>query len=319
VQRELDTAGRALMRPAIIEPAITQLVAETRAAIEAVRDAEGAVEVLDKKLVTAREAAKARRLELGLILRKAREKLPKRGTSTNGWRAYLEAIEMAESTAHRYMEEAGLVINRTGFQSSNLEHSEQPYDEGAPPPTDEDAPPDSDVQAPAPAPEPNRGAWCTPRKWALRVGPWDLDSFSNPYSHIIATETCQLERDDDGFGDGEAGSYFIKGVGFRRATKRTRFWGQPEYRDGFVDRVITHYGHTRFCFLLRLDTSTGWFERLWSISELIMIPRGERIEFEPPPGVEPSSNPYPHGFYYRSAEDVTEEIRNNCFEWRISK
>lgn len=304
-----------MSRTAIVEPAITALVAETRDLIEALNAANDAVEQLDKKLVASREIQKARRIELGMLLRKARQQLPSRGTATNGWLAYLEAIEMPETTAARYMQEAGaLVSDRTSPQLSKVGTSDHAY-ESTPPPSDEDAPAPEGVEQPVVV---DRGGWCTPKKWADAVGPWDLDAFSNPRSHIVAPHICNFEGGDDGFGDGSPGSYRIGDV-LRKATKKTRFWGQPDYRNGFVERAIDHYGHTRFCFLLRLDTSTVWFERLWSISELIMIPRGERIEFEPPPGVEPSSNPYPHGFYYRSAEDVTDAVRAACFEWRISR
>lgn len=303
-----------MVRAAIIETALTQFVAEGRELYTATKAADEAVVITEKKLEAARDIARARRIELGMFLRKIRGQLPARGTSDGGWRSFLEGIEMAASTAHQYMAEAGIVSNRTGFDSPKLEHSEVPHQDDVPPPSDEDAPSDADV----PVVEPNRGGWCTPKKWADAVGSWDLDAFSNGRSHIVAPDTCMLERGDDGFGDGTPGSYRIGDV-LRTAIKSTRFWGQPEYHNAFVVRALEHYGHTRFCFLLRLDTSTGWFEQLWSISEVIMIPRGERIEFEPPPGVESSSNPYPHGFYYRSVDDVTDAIRNACFEWRISR
>lgn len=299
------------MRAAIIEPAITQLVDEARAAIAAEREADALVAAYDRKLGESREIARARRLELGMILKRAKEVLPKRGTSANGWGAFLEAIEMSETTAYRYLEDAGWVSGRS--LTPNVGVKPDPGD--VPPPSDDDAPPPDGVEQPF---VPDRGGWCTPKKWAERVGSWDLDAFSNPRSHIVSPHACNFEAGDDGFGDGTPGSYRIGDV-VRKATATTRFWGQPDYRNGFVERAINHYGHTRFCFLLRLDTSTGWFEHLWSLSEVIWIPRGERIEFEPPPGVEPSSNPYPHGFYYRSADDVTEAVRNTCFEWRISR
>lgn len=101
--------------------------------------------------------------------------------------------------------------------------------------------------------------------------------------------------------------------GYHVATVDTRVWIQPPY--DIVLAAIAHYGHTRFTALLRLDTSTLWFEQLYALSEVIMVPRRDRLEFVPPPGVKPSSNPFPHGLYYRRAEDVTPAIASLCFAW----
>lgn len=192
--------------------------------------------------------------------------------------------------------------------------------------------------------EEQRGAWSTPTKYAKAVGPHDVDPFTNPRSTIVATRTCMLERGDDGFGldrRSTIGTYYInpahcelcngsgwvvqsyglEGVveiscpdcGYHTANEHTRVWIQPDYE--FVLEAIAHYGHTRFTALLRLDTSTEWFDQLWSICEVVMVPHGDRIEFVPPPGVKASSNPFPHGVYYRHANDVTFAIRELCYPW----
>lgn len=164
-----------------------------------------------------------------------------------------------------------------------------------------------------------RGAWCTPKKYAIAVGPHHLDPFSNARSHILAGVTCELERGDDGFGVGaleyRPGAFYTRTGGYDYAGADWRVWIQPDYK--YVLEAVRHYGHTRFTALLRLDPSTEWFGELYAISEAIYVPRRDRIEFDPPPGVEPSSNPFPHGFFYRRAEDATAEIRSLCFEWRI--
>lgn len=193
-----------------------------------------------------------------------------------------------------------------------------------------------------------RGAWCTPRKFADAVGAFDVDPFTNPRSWIRARWTCMLERGDNGLVTGtepgwflgreccgaEAGSrietaltnktflatreaIFATQNSLRQATAKTRVWIQPDY--GFVLEAIRHYGHTRFTALLRLDTSTQWFEELFERTQVIMVPRRERIEFEPPPGVKPSSNPFPHGLFYARADDVTPEIAALCYEWPIRR
>jgi hypothetical protein len=175
-----------------------------------------------------------------------------------------------------------------------------------------------------------RGSYCTPKEWADRVGPWDHDPFSNPRSHIVATTACMLERGDDGLAGPRKGEHFLAptggilapgeerrwptATGRRLATVDTRVWGQPPYE--IVDEALEHYGHTRFCFLLRFDPSTQWFIKLYRLAGLICVPRGKRIEFEPPPGVPVSKNPYPHAFYYARAEDATDAVLRACISWR---
>jgi hypothetical protein len=164
-----------------------------------------------------------------------------------------------------------------------------------------------------------RGAWVTPKKYALAVGPHRLDPFSNYRSHILADFTCELERGDDGFGVGaledKPGAFYTRTGGYGYAGEDWRVWIQPDYE--YVLEAIRHYGHTRFTALLRLDPSTVWFDELYAISEVIYVPRGDRIEFDPPPGVKASANPFPHGFFYKHAQDATPALRALCFEWRV--
>lgn len=160
--------------------------------------------------------------------------------------------------------------------------------------------------------DPLRGSYCTPKPWAERLGPWDLDPFSNPRSHIVSTQSCQLERGDNGFGDGTPGSYRIGGVLYR-ATASTRVFIQPDY--SYVLEAIAHYGHTRFCALLRFDPSTEWYLQLRCLTRLYAVPLGERIEFEPPPGVEADANPHAHAFYFANPADATPELLRRCEAW----
>lgn len=162
----------------------------------------------------------------------------------------------------------------------------------------------------------NRGSWCTPKDWAEAVGPWDLDPFTNPFSHIVSADRCMLEDGGDGFGDRSApGVYRVATGELKIADENTRVWGQPDYRKGFVIDAIEHYGHTRFCFLLRFDTRTKWFKRLYALSGLVCVAR--KIEFEPPPGVKASANPFPHALFYRNPKDVTAAVlRKSAAAWR---
>ncbi len=302
------------IRTSIFAPAISSWVEEARELVVQLREAEAAAVDAEQRLTQTREQAQMRRFEVGSYLLKVRDLMPKRGTKESGWKAFLEAIEIDDSTAHRYMELArGATSHEALLRRNDPEVRESPQPTDIPPPTDGDAP------AELLDTKPNRGAWCTPKDWAGYVGKWDGDPFSNPRSHIATDWRCMLEDGGDGFGDrSKPGAYRVGADGrIQFATKSSRIWLQPDY--AVVLECIEHWGHTRFGALLRLDTSTEWFEQLWSLSEVIMIPRGTRLEFEPPPGVEASSNPYPHGFYYKRRADVTKEIRARCFEWRVNK
>jgi hypothetical protein len=185
-----------------------------------------------------------------------------------------------------------------------------------------------------------RGAWCSPPEYTEAASAehhFDLDPFTNPRSTLRAVYACMLERGGDGFGldnRDTPGSFYIaagsvigtctegcchgevtKGDIRMVADETWRTWIQPPY--DLVLAALAHYGHTRFVALLRLDTSTQWFEQLYGLSEVIMVPKRDRLEFVPPPGVKASSNPFPHGLYYKHAEDVTDAIRELCYEWRV--
>jgi hypothetical protein len=161
--------------------------------------------------------------------------------------------------------------------------------------------------------EKSRGAWCTPKDWAEAVGPFDGDPFSNPRSHIVSDWRCMLEDGGDGFGDRTPGSFRLANGVLGRATAKTKIFGQPDYQ--FVLEAIEHYGHTSFCFLLRFDPRTRWFRRLYALSGLVCVAR--KIEFEPPPGVKASANPFPHALFYRNPEDATAAVlRKSAAAWR---
>lgn len=161
-----------------------------------------------------------------------------------------------------------------------------------------------------------RGGWCTPEKYTEALGRFDLDPFSNPRATVQASYNCMLERGDDGFGKSRPqvpGEHYIADVGLVMATPEFRVFLQPDY--GFVHEAITHYEHTQFTALLRLDPSTSWFARLWALCEVVLVPVRDRIAFVPPEGVKASANPFPHGFYYRRAGDVPDAMRALCIQW----
>lgn len=146
-----------------------------------------------------------------------------------------------------------------------------------------------------------RDSWCTPKWLAEVIGRVDLDPCSNPRSRIDAATTLMLEYGDDGLAS-EPGNYYIGG---RRALSRAkpyvRTFINPPYARGEVIKWIRHYRHTRFIFLLRFDPSTDWFAELAPHCTHIWVP-SRRINFEPPPGVKSSSNPFPHALYLRDPD-----------------
>lgn len=151
-------------------------------------------------------------------------------------------------------------------------------------------------------PSPDRDTWCTPYKYARAVGWWDLDPATNSRSHILAHRTFQLDKGQNGL----ALARFV--------SRNTRVWINPPYSD--VMPWVLAYGHTRFCFLVKFDPSTKWCRELIARTALVLFPREERLEFEPPPGVEGGSNPFPHGFFFAREEDASPEIRALCYAWR---
>lgn len=153
--------------------------------------------------------------------------------------------------------------------------------------------------------EPDRDTWCTPKWLADAVGEFDLDACSNERSHIRSRAVYRLADGDDGLRDAAS------------VPPSWRVWINPPYSAGQVIRWVRAYRHTRFVFLVRLDPSTEWFGEMYAASEALMVPRGKRIDFEPPPGVKASSNPFPHVLAYADRRDVTPAIEALCFQWRI--
>ncbi len=144
---------------------------------------------------------------------------------------------------------------------------------------------------------PDRDTWCTPKWLAEAVGAWDVDPCSNGRSHIKASTTVSLELGGDGLA--------------LEVRPDTRVWINPPYSRGQVVRWVRAYLHTRFCFLLRFDSSTEWFALLIAHTAVYALPT-QRVNFEPPPSVASSSNPFPHALFYADERDVTDEVKRLC-------
>lgn len=271
-----------------------------------------------------REDAHKRRLRIGGILAKVRLAWPERGPNAKGWGEYLRAVGISEDSALRWMAEArgDLPHARETDPEAKLIADLNKLDAGAKARVAKAL----RVNVSGGSGETDRGSWVTSKRWADAVGPWDLDPFSNPRSHIVAEHRCMLEDGGDGLAElghpgcwtsggsmnaagdwtSDIGTTLLSGI----ADESTRVWIQPPY--SIVEDVIAHYGHTRFCALLRLDSSTGWFAALWERTQVIALPKGTREFFEPPDGVEASTNPQPHAFFYADPRDVTPAIAESC-------
>lgn len=311
--------------------------------------------------------ARERRLELGRALVEARSFFPATGRNAGGWSRFLAERKINHDVALDAMKYAGYVEAHPGEPLPTRKQAgiDGPADKGpaaAETFDDEpvevlgqqrDTPPfrqlteDDIMQAIARLPpearkrivraarvnvkggsgDDDRGTWCTSAEWARAVGPWELDPFSNPRSHIESAVRCMLEDGGDAFGgelgpDKAPGRYLTGNAhgatpSYGLADELTRVWIQPPYE--LVAAAIAHYGHTRFCALLRWSPDVkAWFPELWRRTAVVCHPWCERMEFEPPPGLDKSGDmPFPHALYYAHEADVTDEVRARCIVWRI--
>lgn len=325
----------------LVEPNMDAVEADVHQAFVALREADAdvglAAEVAEKAVSRAeelRQIAATRRLEFGRALQRARAGWPERGPKAKGWTDMLErigigpdaasdAIAYAKAVMERFsgtdgrvpeklptLAEAGIdkrprasdaTDNRPAYGGDRQRETDAP--------DDRDAPPDNVIPLELDDPEPkapDRNTWCTPKKWADAIGPVDLDPCSNERSHIQAKATFVLER-------GENGLALAPEV----PDDQLEFINCP-YGRGLVIQWVRAYGQKRFIFLLKFDPSTKWFAELIARTTVVMFPKDERMEFEPPPGVESSSVQFPHAFFYAREEDITDEMRALCLPpWRI--
>ena len=154
-----------------------------------------------------------------------------------------------------------------------------------------------------------RGTWCTPEWLAELIGQVHLDPCSNARSHMTAALKLSLELGDDGLdiGEGGPGGWRMAVAGgisdpadfvHSHADDKTITYINPPFTRGEVIKWVEHYKHTRFIFCLRWAPDTRWFKTLIAECDYVWFP-GKRIQFEPPPGVVASNNPFPHALYLR--------------------
>lgn len=147
-----------------------------------------------------------------------------------------------------------------------------------------------------------RDGWCTPEWLAELIGEVDWDPCSNRRSHIQANCACDLRDGDDGLTWDREGPWAVFWCGGGEIIRPPdRVFINPPYSRGQVQLWVDKYRHTCFIFLLRWDPSTKWFAELLPHCTHVWFPN-RRINFEPPPGVPSSSNPFPHALYLRDPD-----------------
>lgn len=152
-----------------------------------------------------------------------------------------------------------------------------------------------------------RDSWCTPKWLTDLLGGFDLDPCGNSRSHVQARHVVDYQLGGDG----------CYALAYPRSYKKTQTGDvftpdtscdtfiNPPYARGQTIKWVRHWTSADFTFLLRWDPSTKWFAALIRDCEYVWFPN-RRINFEPPPGVVASSNPFPHALY----------IKNEPSSWR---
>lgn len=160
-----------------------------------------------------------------------------------------------------------------------------------------------------------RNCWCTPKWLADLIGPVAVDPATNDRAHIQAMVKIILEKGDTGIHDpGVPGSFRYSGR-LAKAERRDVVFCNPPYGHGEVIRWVNHYLHTQFIFLLRWDPSTEWFSALKKAATHVWFPN-DRLNFEPPPRIKSSTNPFPHALYMaRPGQGLLERLATKGTLW----
>lgn len=152
----------------------------------------------------------------------------------------------------------------------------------------------------------NRDSWCTQQWLTDALGRFNVDPCSNGRSTVNADLSLCLDAGHDGLA-GLPGQYLYDDTLFQ-ASQFTRTFINPPYSRGQVIRWIRHWANTDFTFLLRWDPSTAWWRELMSKSRWVWF-ADQRIQFDPPPGVSGSNNPFPHALYFAHPHGPPHDVR----------
>jgi hypothetical protein len=260
-------------------------------------EAEAAAAEHERKATDSRDAASMRRFEIGKLLIRARAAWPERGPKAKGWGEFLSRVQIDQVTAWRYMQIAGATEISFSSGGDVKETPPRTYAEAG-----IDNRPRSEEQ-----PKANRDSWCTPKWLADALPAVDTDPCSNPRSHIRAVGSYSLEKGEDGLVLPWVGLVYVNGP-----YSNLLPWAE---RLALVYPAIKGAG-----FLVNADHSPAWWKVLTRVLWL-RLDFDDRLEFDPPPGVEPSKNDRPQSLlmdhaFWRSCDQVSLLKRGTLWEMR---
>lgn len=212
------------------------------------------------------------RLELGRALLVIRPRWPKAGRGAKPWGDFLAAEGIDQDVALDAMAYATYVDSIPGGVTGNRLPSLREAGLVGPSPSKKDGP------------EVDRDKWCSPEWFTKAIGKVDLDPCSNEWSTVLAKATYSLDAGQDGLLLPWSGRIYVNGPYSDLL---------PWAKKLDTHRVDPKLGKvTAAGFLVNTAGDTEWWALL--VKHLpLRLDFGERIEFKPPPGVDPSSNDRP--------------------------
>jgi hypothetical protein len=279
--------------PAIVEPApvdVALLAQQIIIALNEQRGAERSAERHESLALAARETAKQRRVDVGRLLSQARGAWPRSGPNAKGWGEFLARVELDDSTAFRYMQE---YKDPTGFAQQrekpdrgdrDVEPSNMSEDELLAELGKLDMAARGRIQrslrsTQARENEGDRDAYCTPDEVTAALPEVDLDPCSNPHSTVRARDTYSLEAGQDGLALPWFGLVYLN----------FPFSDPLPWAEKLAEERPNLTGAGVMC---NADHSPAWWHVLKQHLP-IRLDFDTRLEFKPPPGVEPSKNDRP--------------------------
>lgn len=301
---------------AIVESAASHHAAAVDLALQRVRDAVEHAEQADRRQQQAHEAVRMRRLELGRALAAARKDFPVSGKNAKAWTDFLSVRRLTLEQAQDAIAYAGHVALTGGSGNPPAKlptRAEAGLDSPRVQQPERDAEPERENEPPA-APRPvltedvlalldqldqasrgqimrslrsrqgrenegDRDAYCTPPEITAALPEVDLDPCSNARSTVRARKAYILEAGQDGLVLPWSGLMYCN----------------PPYSAPlpWAQKLAAEWVNlTGAGFLVNADHSPKWWHVLKQALP-IRLDFDERLEFVPPPGVEPSKNDRP--------------------------
>lgn len=298
------------MKPdiAIVQPAEASIVVVAKRVDDAllrVREAEQHADQADRRAQTAHEAVRARRLELGRALADARKHFKPSGKNAKAWSDFLAVRRLTLEQAQDAMRYAGFVDDHFPGASENAPDKLPTMREAGLDPRERDSErpsievTEADVLALAAKLTPDargriqrslrslqarenegdRDSYCTPDDVTAALPDVDLDPCSNPRSSVRAATTFSLEAGQDGLALPWFGMVYVN----------FPFSDPLPWAEKIAEE---HPNLTGIGVMCNADHSPAWWHVLAEMLPL-RLDFDERLQFKPPPGVEPSKNDRP--------------------------